>query len=193
MIFGTLAAAHVPKSDSATAGMLIIRLHVYHFIPLQHTDKATCPSALDLVKHFTEGEQSVALHTPATRLLSQPCPTFHCSLRWSSSFSTRTEKSKPQNLSWLETFVPLAHEWNPVWEQCTILYEGIIQIFNKKKLNCYLVVGLLEVKIIRNVRINSTCSTSYLKPQHRELIIILLIGSNVLIARTKIKFHGRHL
>lgn len=39
-------------------------------------------------------------------------------------------------------------------------------------LNCYLAVGLLEVKIMRNVRINSTYFTSYLKPQHRELIII---------------------
>lgn len=66
MIFGTLAAAHIPKSDSATAGTLIIRLLVYHFIPLQHTDKATCPSALDLVKHFTEDEQ--LLYTPLPRV-----------------------------------------------------------------------------------------------------------------------------
>lgn len=76
---------------------------------------------------------SVALHTPAARLLSQARPTFHYSLQQSNSFyaqvllffgpsATTTGKNKPQTLSWLETFASLAHEWNPVWEQSAILY-----------------------------------------------------------------------
>lgn len=85
MIFGTLAAAHISKSDGATAGTLIIRLHMYHFIPRQHTDKATCPSALDLGKHFAEDKQCCFSH-PSSRLLSQPRPTFHYSPWRSNSF-----------------------------------------------------------------------------------------------------------
>lgn len=55
-----------------------------------------------------------------------------------------TGKNKPQALSWLETFAPLAHEWNLVWEQYTILFEEIIQI--RKSSNCYLAVRLLQGK-----------------------------------------------